>query len=329
MRYAWIVEHRASYSIPMMCDLLSVSRSGLYGALQRAGAVAAKARDDERIVQEIRRAQRHHRGRYGRRRMTPEIREALGQAVNHKRIGRLMREHGLGSRKRRPFRVVTTDSRHAHPIAPNVVDRDFATTLPNRKWLADLTYVRTDEGWLYLALVLDLFSRKLVGWAMSDSMPQELTIEALRVAIGGRDPGAGLVHHSDRGSQYAAGDYRKILAARGITVSMSRKGDCWDNAPMESVNGTVKVECVHGEHFATREQARRTILEFIGYYNAERRHSSLGYLTPVQFERHWQQAQAVRPLLDALTRVAHRRPVPVRRKRPNRPSVDNAHRSAS
>ncbi len=296
--------------------------------MQRARATT-KVRDDARIIEEIRRAQRRHRGRYGRRRMTPEIREALGQAVNHKRIGRLMREHGLGSRKRRPFRVVTTDSRHAHPIASNVVQRDFTTTAPNQKWLADITYVRTDEGWLYLALVLDLFSRKIVGWAMSDSMPQELTIEALRVAIGGRDPGAGLVHHSDRGSQYAAGDYRKILAARGITVSMSRKGDCWDNAPMESVNGTVKVECVHGEHFATREQARRAILEFIGYYNAERRHSSLGYLTPVQFERHWQQAQEVRPLLDALTRVDHRRPVPVRRKRPNRPSVDNAHRSAS
>ncbi|MCO5102196.1 MAG: IS3 family transposase [Burkholderiaceae bacterium] len=240
MRYAWIVEHRASYAIATMCDVLSVSRSGLYGAMQRARATT-KARDDARIIEEIRRAQRRHRGRYGRRRMTPEIREALGQAVNHKRIGRLMREHGLGSRKRRPFRVVTTDSRHAHPIASNVVQRDFTTTAPNQKWLADITYVRTDEGWLYLALVLDLFSRKIVGWAMSDSMPQELTIEALRVAIGGRDLSAGW-HHSDRGSQYAAADYRKILRERDITVSMSRKGDCWDNALMESANGTFKVE---------------------------------------------------------------------------------------
>lgn len=329
MRYAWIVEHRASYSIPMMCELLAVSRSGLYGALQRARATPAKARDDARIVEEIGRAQRAHRGRYGRRRMTPEIREALGRAVNHKRIGRLMREHGLGSRKRRPFRVVTTDSRHAHPIAPNVVERDFAARAPNQKWLADITYVRTAEGWLYLALVLDLFSRKIVGWAMSDSMPQALTIEALRVAIGGRAPRAGLVHHSDRGSQYAAEDYRKILAARGITVSMSRRGDCWDNAPMESANGTLKVECVHGEHFATRAQAHRAILEFIGYYNAERRHSSLGYLTPVQFERRWQQTHGASPQLGVLTRVDHRRPVPVRRKRPNRPSVDNASRSPS
>jgi len=219
--------------------------------------------------------------------MRPEGCEELGRALNPKRIGRLMRDHGLGSRKRRPFRVVTTDSRHDHPIAPNVLERDFVTAAPNQKWLADLTYVRTDEGWLYLALVIDLFARKIVGWAMSESMPQELTIEALRVALGWRDPDAGLVHHSDRGSQYAAGDYRKVLQARGITVSMSRKGDCWDNAPMESLNGTLKVECVHGEHFRTRAQARQAIIHYIGYYNTERRHSSLGYLPPAQFERRW------------------------------------------
>lgn len=284
MKYAWIVANRERYSIPMMCDLLSVSRSGLYGALNRPKAQDA---EEERIVGEIRRAQKKHRGRYGRRRMTPEVSEALGRSVNHKRIGRLMREHGLASRKRRPFRVVTTDSRHAHPIAPNVLERDFTATAPNQKWLADLTYIATDEGWLYLALVLDLFARKIVGWAMSESMPQELTIEALRLALGWRDPDDGLVHHSDRGSQYAAGDYRKVLVARGITVSMSRKGDCWDNAPMESVNGTIKVECVHSEHFATRAQARQEILEYIGYYNTERRHSSLGYMPPTQFERRW------------------------------------------
>ena len=138
-----------------------------------------------------------------------------------------------------------------------------------------------------MALVLDLFARKIVGWAMSDSMPQELTIEALRVALGWRDPDAGLVHHSDRGSQYAAGNYRKVLEARGITVSMSRKGDCWDNAPMESLNGTLKVECVHDEHFRTRAQARQAILDYIGYYNTARRHSSLGYMPPAIFERRW------------------------------------------
>lgn len=285
MKHAWISAHRQQYSIPMMCDLLSVSRSGLYQSMQRAAR--GEDEDEKRIVEQIRRAQREHRGRYGRRRMTPEVSDALGWSVNHKRIGRLMRQHQLSSRKRRPFRVKTTDSRHDHPIAPNVLERDFVATAPNQKWLADLTYVPTDEGWLYLALVLDMFARKIVGWATSDSMPQELTIEALHVALGWRDPGAGLLHHSDRGSQYAARDYRKVLAARGITVSMSRKGDCWDNAPMESINGTLKVECVHGEHFHTRGQARQAIIEYIGYYNTERRHSSLGYVAPAQFERRW------------------------------------------
>ena len=153
----------------------------------------------------------------------------------------------MQSRQRRRFRVVTTDSKHAHPVAPNLLQRDFTASAPNQKWLADLTYVPTAEGWLYVALVLDLFSRKLVGWAMSATMPQELTSAALRMALGWRDPLPGrLIHHSDRGSQYAAGDYRSVLEARGITVSMSRKGDCWDNAPMESVNGTVKVEAVNG-----------------------------------------------------------------------------------
>ncbi len=219
--------------------------------------------------------------------MTPEVSEAMGHVVSERRIGRLMREHGLQSHKRRRFRVVTTDSKHAHPVAANILERDFEATAPNQKWLADMTYVATDEGWLYLALVLDLFARKLVGWAMSETMPQELTLRALDVALGWRNPDAGLIHHSDRGSQYAANDYRGKLAALGITVSMSRKGNCWDNAPMESVNGTLKVECVHDMHFETREQARLAIVEYIGYYNTDRRHSSLGYVTPAQFELRW------------------------------------------
>jgi putative transposase len=285
VRYAWILTNREQYSIPMMCELLGVSRSGLHQAAQRE--TSERRQDDAKVVEQIRRAQVKHRGRYGRRRMTPEVSEALGRKINHKRIGRLMREHDLGSRKRRPFRVRTTDSKHTHPIAPNVLERDFTATAPDQKWLADLTYVPTAEGWLYLALVLDLYARKIVGWAMSETMPQELTIEALHVALGWRDPPDGLVHHSDRGSQYAANDYRDVLKARGITVSMSRKGDCWDNAPMESANGTLKVECVHGEHFKTRAQAKQAIIEYIGYYNTERRHSALGYVPPMQFERRW------------------------------------------
>jgi putative transposase len=310
VKCAWIEAHIDSYPVRMMCELLVVSPSGFYAARRRLPS--ARAVEQTEIVSEIRRAQTRHRGRYGRRRMTTEVRETLGRPVNEKRIGRLMRAHDLGSRKRRRFRVVTTDSKHAHPVAPNVLERDFEATAPNQKWLADLTYVPTDEGWLYLALVLDLFSRKLVGWAMSATMPQELTLAALRGALGWRDPLPGLVHHSDRGAQYAAKDYRAVLQARGITVSMSRKGDCWDNAPMESANGTVKVECVHGEHFRTRADAPQALVEYIGYYNTERRHSSLGNLSPATFERRWAAARFQQPQLyhcRAHHRVIHGRPV--------------------
>jgi len=310
VRYAWIDKHRRTYSTTMMCELLSVSRSGFNAA--RVRAPSKRSLEDEQLLRQIRHAQQKHRGRYGRRRMTAEISETQGRRVNHKRVARVMRQHGLQSHKRRRFRVVTTDSKHAHPVAPNVLERDFEATAPNRKWLADLTYVPTGEGWLYLALVLDLYARKLVGWAMSEAMPQELTLCALDVALGWRDPDAGLVHHSDRGSQYAAKDYRRKLAARGITVSMSRKGDCWDNAPMESLNGTLKVECVHDVHFQTREQARQAIVEYIGYYNTERRHSSLGNIAPAEFERRWRAGIELKEqgLALARHRVTHRRPVP-------------------
>ena len=285
MKYAWIEANRDSYSVTLMCQLLGVSRSGVHAA--RVRPASAREHADAQLTEEIRRRQRKHRGRYGRRRMHRELGRALERPVNEKRVGRLMREHDLQSRKRRRFRVVTTDSKHGHAVAPNVLARDFTATAPNQKWLADLTYVPTAEGWLYLALILDLYSRKFVGWAMSDAMPQELTLAALAMALGWRDPPAGLTHHSDRGSQYAAGEYRKVLAARGITVSMSRKGDCWDNAPMESANGTVKVECVHGAGFKTRAEAAQALVEYFGYYNTERLHSSLGYLTPSEFERRW------------------------------------------
>ncbi len=288
MKYAWIEAHLDSYPARSMCELLGVSASGFYAA--RSRAPSARAAEQAQIVTEIRRAQTRHRGRYGRRRMATEVRAALNRPVNEKRIGRLMRLHDLRSRQRRRFRVVTTDSKPAHPVAPNVLKCDFEATAPNQKWLADLTYVPTDEGWLYLALVMDLFSRKRVGWAMSDTMPQELTLAARWVALGWRDPPPGRVPHSDGGSPYAAGDYRKVLQARGITVSMSRKGDCWDNAPMESANGTVKVEGVHGEHFRARATAQRALVEYIGYDNTERRHSSLGNLSPAAFEQRWQGA---------------------------------------
>jgi putative transposase len=284
MKYAWIVAQADRYSVRSMCELLEVSVSGYYAA--RGRKRSTRVQNNAELGTQIRQVQHRHRGRYGRRRMKWALR-AQGQRVNEKRVGRLMRQAGLQSRLRRRFRVVTTDSKHAHPIASNVLARDFKADTPDRKWVCDITYVPTAEGWLYLALVLDLFSRKIVGWAMCAHMPQQLTLAALAMALGRRSPAAGLLHHSDRGSQYAAAQYQQLLSARGITVSMSRKGDCWDNAPMESANGTLKVECVYAQRFETRAQAEQTLVEYFGYYNTERLHSALGYVTPSEFERRW------------------------------------------
>ena len=293
MKYAWIEVYVKQWPIEVMCRVLEVSVSGYFDERRRRDSDAVRRAGQDRLVAQMAAIQKRHRGRYGRRRMHHELCNT-GVVINHKRVGRLMREQALQSRIRRRFRVMTTDSKHSHPIAPNLLGRDFAADAPNRKWLTDITYVETGEGWLYCAFVEDLFSRKMVGWAMSETMPQELTQAALRMALGLRAPGPGLMHHSDRGSQYAAGDYRAILQSRGIAVSMSRKGNCWDNAPMESLNGTVKVECVYLTRFATRDQARRELIEYIGYYNTERKHSSLGYATPAAFEQGWQAREQAR-----------------------------------
>ena len=196
-----------------------------------------------------------------------------------------MRRHGICALTHRRFRVVTTDSKHGRPIADNVLDQSFLATRPNQIWLADITYISTDEGWLYLATVLDLFTRKVVGWAMRDHLRQDLAIAALTMAIQRRRPGRGLIHHSDRGSQYAAGDYRELLQANGIIPSMSRKGNCWDNAPMESWFHTLKTELVHHTRYTSRDEARRDLFAYIEtYYNRQRLHSALGYRTPEQAE---------------------------------------------
>ena len=212
MKYAWIERNRLNYSTTAMCELLSVSRSRLDAARKRPAS--KHSLNDKDLVEQIRQPQHRHRGRYVRRRMPTEISEAQGRQVNRKRIERVMREHGQQSHKWRRFRVVTTDSKHDHPVAPNILKRDFRATAPNQKWLADMTYVLTDKGWLYLALVLDLYARKLAGWAMSETMPQELTLCALEVALGLRDPDEGLVHHSDRDHS----------TPRRTTVRSSRRG---------------------------------------------------------------------------------------------------------
>jgi transposase InsO family protein len=236
------------------------------------------------LVGQIRAVHTHSRGAYGRRRGHAQLR-AQGTPCSVNRVARLMRQHGLLVRSRRRFRV-TTDSRPTFPVAPNRLARDFSTNAPDQVWVSDITYLATDEGWLYLATVMDLYSRRSVGWAMSASGGERsLTLSALEMAVTQRQPAPGLIHHSDRGVQYACGDYQASLTRHGRRCSMSRKGDPWDNAPQESFYGSLKGELTHDRH-ASRAQARREVFEYIEvFYNRPRLHSSLGYLSPVAFEK--------------------------------------------
>jgi transposase InsO family protein len=234
----------------------------------------------------VRAAHTKSRRRYGAPRVHAEL-QAQGERVGKKRVARLMREDGLVARRRRRF-VRTTDSRHNHPIAPNLLDRQFGVEQvagPNRVWVSDLTYVPTREGWIFLATVLDLASRRIVGWAMRETLEAELTLAALRMALADRRPAPGLVHHSDRGSQYACSDYRALLDAHGLVASMSKKADCWDNAVAESFFASLETELILESDWLTRDAARQAIFEYIEvWYNRERRHSSLGYRSPVHYE---------------------------------------------
>jgi len=217
-----------------------------------------------------------------------ELREQ-GVRTGRKRIARLMREQGLRARRKRRFRT-TTDSRHDLPIAPNVIARKFEAPAPNTTWVTDITYIWTHEGWLYLAVILDLFSRRIVGWSMSEQITRQIALNALAMALSRRQPPRGLIHHSDRGSQYASDEYRRLLAANGIVGSMSRRGNCWDNAVAESFFSTLKLELVHEHDWATRAEARAAIFEYLEvFYNGQRRHSSLDYVSPVAFERRYRQ----------------------------------------
>ncbi|MBB5692729.1 transposase InsO family protein [Roseomonas pecuniae] len=224
MRFRFVEDHRTVFAVRVMCSVLEVSASGYYAWRRRPESVRSAA--NRLLLEDIRRVHADSRRRYG----SPRVHAALqaeGQRVGRNRVARLMRRHGIRVRTKRRFRV-TTDSSHAFPLAPNLLDRQFTASGPNKVWLADITYIPTGKGWLYLAVVLDLLSRKVVGWAMRDTLAQELTLAALRMAITNRKPGPGLLHHADRGSQYAAHDYRRLLARRGMLCSMSRKGDCWD-----------------------------------------------------------------------------------------------------
>lgn len=282
MRYAFIEEHREEWPVSEQCRVLEVSRSGYYA--WRARPPSERQERQQSLVSQIRSIHgERHKGCYGSPRLWQELR-SRGVRVCENTVARLMRVHGMRASTVRKFRH-TTDSNHPHPVAKNVLQQDFSATRANEKWVADITYLGTQEGWLYLAAVEDLYTRKVVGWSLGERMTSELVTDALRMAIGRQLPGRSLTAHSDRGSQYASAQYQKLLASEGIRCSMSRRGNCWDNAPMESFFATLKKELVYQRTYATRAEARRSVFEYIEvFYNQERRHSALGYMSPCQFE---------------------------------------------
>nr|WP_238990475.1 IS3 family transposase [Lautropia dentalis] len=283
-RYAFLKDrvHGKGYPLTVACRALEVSRSGYLAWLKRQPS--QRARDDERLRVHIRAAHEAGRQTYGVLRVHALLRHQ-GQKVGRDRVGRLRREMGLRCRQKRCFRT-TTDSAHTLPVAPNLLAQDFSADAPGKVWLTDITYVRTDEGWLYLAGVKDVFTQEIVGYAMSKRMTHELTLEALNRAVRYARPEPGLLHHSDRGSQYCASRYRERLDALGMQVSMSRRGNCYDNAPMESFWGSLKNELLYQRRFATRAQARAAITERIEvFYNRQRLHSALGHQSPVAFRQ--------------------------------------------
>ncbi len=282
MRFRAIRRYEAEYPVRLMCRVLEVSRGGYY-AWRRRGESRREARDRQ-LLGQIREIHATHRRVYGSPRIYAELR-SRGIHCGRNRVARLMREHGIRARGARRFRA-TTQSDHAYPVAPNLLAREFRAEEANQRWAGDITYVWTREGWLYLAVILDLYSRKVVGWAIGDRVNRELTLRALAMALETRSPQPRLLHHSDRGGQYACRDYRKELEDRAIHCSMSRKGDCYDNAVVEAFFASLKKELIHQEEFVTRRQARVAIFRYIeGFYNSRRRHSYLGYVSPEEFER--------------------------------------------
>jgi len=291
VRYAFIATEEAHYPREILCHVMEVSSSGF--ASWRRGGTRCKRRTDIQLLTLIRAIHHRVKGAYGSPRMYDEIKDA-GHPVSRTRVERLMRENGIRARHKRRYKA-TTDSKHAFPVAQNLLDRQFNPSAPGTVFSADITYIATDEGWLYLAVVLDLFDRSVVGWAMRNRMKTDLVGDALRMAWFRRRPQPGAMHHSDRGSQYASHEFQALLAQFGMTCSMSRKGNCWDNAPTESFFNSLKNERVHGTRYETRDAAKADIFEYIElFYNRRRRHSALHGKSPAVVYEAWlmQQKQA-------------------------------------
>ena len=282
MKFAFIRDHLSEYPPAAACRALQVGRSGYYA--WRGRPLSAQHRRRDGLAVKIQAIYQENRRAYGSPRITRELRKS-GESVCENTVAKVMRDQGVRAKSGKRFVPRTTDSRHDQPVAPNRLDRVFTAPAPNRRWVADITYIPTGEGWLYLAGILDLYSRRIVGWSMADHMETSLVEEALRMAVARTRPPAGLVHHSDRGVQYASSEYQGLMESFAMIPSMSGKGDCYDNAPMESFWATLKTELVHQERYQTRDEARRSIFEYIeAFYNRKRMHSSLGYVSPETFE---------------------------------------------
>lgn len=281
MKFAFIEAEKASFTVEFMCKQFGVSSAGFYAWRKREPS--KHALEEAALTKEIERVFAESRQTFGSPRIHAKLKQD-GQRTSRKRVARIMQEKLLAAREKRRFRR-TTNSNHAFPIAENILNRAFKVDAPDKVWVTDITYIETREGWLYLAAIVDLYSRKVVGWAMSKNIDTKLCLDALHMALKARKPPPGLIHHSDRGSQYASHEYRRVLEAHGIICSMSRRGDCWDNAVAESFWSSLKMELVYKINFTTRELARQEIFKYIEvFYNRQRLHSSIAYHSPVQHE---------------------------------------------
>ena len=295
MKYAWIERNRRHWPVSLACEVLGVSPSGYHERNRRERARSDSPRrsfSNDALLIHIRAVHAEAKGEYGWPRVWKEL-LARGIRVGKQRVQKLMQLHGIKARAKRKFKA-TTDSNHSLPVAENLLNRDFTPAAPDRVWTSDITCIATDEGWLYLTVVIDLFSRQVVGWSMKPHMRTELVTDALHMAWFRRHPAPGLIFHSDRGSQYCADEFLRVLGDYRMCSSMSRKGNCWDNAVTESLWGSLKVARLHGRRFETRREAMDEVIDWLSFYNHRRLHSTLGYVSPMQFERAWLAAQEKR-----------------------------------